>query len=49
MEKDLVKDLTFLSGTVAGTQQIRLEIGHALFGARVEHGDPLFFTISPSS
>ena len=24
-------------------------IGHALFGARVEFGDPLFVTISPSS
>ena len=48
-ERDLVKDLAFLSSTLAGTQQIRLDIGHALFGARVELGDPLFFTISPSS
>ena len=48
-ERDLVKDLTFLWGTVAGTQQIRLEIGHALFGARVEFGDPLFLRISLSS
>ncbi len=48
-ERDLVRDMTFLSSTVAGTQQIRLEIGHALFGARVEFGDPLFLTISPSS
>ena len=31
------------------TQQIRLTMGHALFGARVEFGDPLFLTISPSS
>ena len=38
-----------MSGTVAGTQQIRLDIGHALFGARVEFGDPLFLTISPST
>ena len=44
-----MKDLTFLSSTIPGTQQIRLEIGHALFGARVEFGDPLFLTISPSS
>ena len=49
MEKELVKDLTFLSGKFAGTQQIRLDIGHALFGARVEFGDPLFLTVSPSS
>ena len=48
-EKNLVKDLSFLGSTVAGTQQIRLDMGHALFGARVEFGDPLFLTISPSS
>ena len=49
MEANLVKDLSFISSTCAGTQQIRLDIGHALFGARVEYGDPLFITISPSS
>ena len=48
-EKDLVTDLTFLSGTCAGTQEIREQIGQCLFGARVEFGDPLFITISPSS
>ena len=49
MEQDLVNDLTFLSSTCAGTQQIRCKIGECLFGARVEFGDPLFITISPSS
>ena len=44
METDLVKDLTFLSGTIDGTQQIRLGMGHALFGAGVDFGDPLFLT-----
>ena len=48
-EKRLVKDLTFLSSTCAGTQEIRMMIGHNLFGARVEYGEPLFLTISPSS
>ena len=48
-ERNLVKDLQFLSSTIPGTQQIRLDIGHALFGARVEFGDPLFVTISPST
>jgi hypothetical protein len=48
-ERNLVRDLQFLSSTVAGTQQIRLEMGHALFGARVMLGDPLFITISPNS
>jgi hypothetical protein len=49
VERRLIKDMQFLSSTVPGTQQIRLQIGHALFGARVELGDPLFLTISPSS
>ncbi len=49
MEANLVKDLCFVSSTCAGTQQIRLEIGHAMFGARVEFGDPMFITVSPSS
>ena len=49
MEKNLVKDLTFLQKKFAGTQEVRLMIGHALFGARIEFGDPLFITISPSS
>ena len=48
-ERNLVKDLQFLASTIPGTQQIRLDIGHALFGARVEFGDPLFVTISPST
>ena len=44
-----MQDLEFLQGKTPGTQQVRLMIGHALFGARVEYGEPLFFTISPSS
>ena len=49
MERNLVKDLVFLQKKHAGTQQVRLMIGHALVGARVEFGDPLFVTISQSS
>ena len=49
MERKLVKDVVFLQKKYAGTQQVRLMIGHALFGARMEFGDPLFLTISPSS
>ena len=48
-ERRLVKDLTFLSSTCSGTPEIRIMIGHSLFGARVEYGEPLFLTISPSS
>ena len=47
-EQNLIRDMTFLSKKFSGTQQIRLMIGHALFGARVEYGEPWFFTISPS-
>ena len=49
MERNLIRDLEFLSSKLPGTQQIRLMIGHSLFGARVEYGDPLFLTISPSA
>ena len=49
MERNLIKDLVFLQKKHAGTQQVRLMIGHALFGARVEFGDPFFVTISQSS
>ena len=49
IEKSLVKDLSFLGSTIAGTQQIRLYMGRALFCARVEFDDPLFLTISPRS
>ena len=48
-EHRLAKDLTFLSSTCAGTSQIRIMIGHSLFGARVYFDEPLFLTISPSS
>ena len=37
MERNLVKDLVFLQKKYAGTQQVRLMIGHALFGARVDN------------
>ena len=48
MQRDLIRDMTFLSKKIPGTQQIRLMAGHALFGACVEYGPPLFWTISPS-
>ena len=49
MQQDLIRDMTFLSKKFPGTQQVRLLIGHALFGAGVHYGMPLFWTISPSS
>ena len=47
-EQNLIRDMTLLSKKFSGAQQIRLMIGHALFGPRVEYGEPWFFTISPS-
>ena len=49
MQKDLIRDMTFLSNKFLGTQQVRLLIGHALFGAAIQYGTPLVWTISPSS
>ena len=49
MQKDLIRDMVFLSKKFPGTQQVRLLMGHALFGAAIQYGTPLFWTISPSS
>ena len=49
MQKDLIRDMTFLSKKFHGTQQVRLLMGHALFGAGIQYGMPLFWTTSPSS
>ena len=49
MDRNLATGLVFLQKKYAGTQQVRLMIGHALFGARVEFGDQLFLTILLSS
>ena len=49
MQRDLIRDTVFLSKKFPGTQQVRLLIGHALFGAGIQYGLPLFWTISPSS
>ena len=49
MQRDLIRDTVFLSKKFPGTQQVRLLIGHALFGAGIRNGLPLFWTIAPSS
>ena len=38
----------FLAKRMSGTQQVRQLMGHRQFGARVCHGDCIFFTISPN-
>ena len=48
-QKNIVEDLNFLGRKFAGTQQIRLVMGHDLFGAAISYGTPLFWTISPNA
>ena len=38
----------FLARNQAGSQQLRQQMGHAEFGARVVYGDCLFYTLSPN-
>lgn len=49
MERNIIQDLSFLGQKFAGTQQIRLIMGHHLFGAAISLGTPLFWTISPNA
>ena len=47
-QRALVRSLGYMSNHIPGTQQIRVLMGHALFGSRVVYGDPIFMTISPN-
>ena len=38
----------FLSKNLPGGQQLRQQMGHAQFGARVVYGDCIFYTLSPN-
>ena len=49
MERNLVRDLMFLGQKFPGTQQVRLLMGHHLFGAGISYGTALFWTISPNA
>ena len=48
-EKQLLEDVRSMQTTVPGTIEARRRIGRFLFGARVELGEPLFVTISPTT
>ena len=48
-EKKLIDDINFLGKLFAGTQQVRLLMGHHLFGSAISYGTPLFWTISPNA
>ena len=46
--RSLVQQARMVASRIPGTQQIRIAIGHAMFGARVNYGESLFITIAPS-
>ena len=48
IERRLAWNMNFKARQLPGTQQLRLKMGHAQFGARVVYGDCLFSTISPN-
>ena len=48
-EKELLQDVKGMQGHMPGTIEVRRRIGRFLFGARVEMGEPLFITISPTT
>ena len=47
-ERDLARKVAIVAGQMPGSPQIRLLMGHCHFGARICHGDCLFFTLSPN-
>ena len=48
LERKLAWAQHFLARHMPGSQQLRQLMGHRQFGARVQYGDCLFFTISPN-
>ncbi|CAJ1359418.1 unnamed protein product, partial [Effrenium voratum] len=48
-ESQLLQDVRAMQATMPGTIEVRRRIGRFLFGARVELGEPLFVTISPTT
>ena len=48
LEKELARSMDYKARNLPGTQQIRQEMGHTQFGARVAHGDSIFLTVSPN-
>ena len=48
VERYLVSQCEHVAKTIPGMHQIRVMMGHSLFGSRTFYGDILFLTISPS-
>ena len=47
-QKFLLNNLSHVSRMLSGTQELRLQMGHALAGAGIQFGAGVFITISPS-
>ena len=47
-EKKLVQSLRTRQSVIPGSREVRKLAGHCLFGMRVEYGEPVFVTISPT-
>ena len=48
-EAQLLRDIRHMQMTLPGTVEVRRRIGRFLFGARVELGEPIFMTLSPTT
>ena len=48
VEKKLLQNMGFITRTLAGAQELRLQMGHCLTGANIVYGTGVFITISPS-
>ena len=47
-EKAIAREMNHRAENLPGTQKVRQVMGHRHWGARVNYGDCLFFTISPN-
>ena len=48
VEKKLLHNMGFITRTLSGSQELRLQMGHCLTGANTVYGTGVFTTISPS-
>ena len=48
LQRRMAWNVHFLCQNQPGGQQLRQQMGHAQFGARVVYGDCLFYTLSPN-
>ena len=47
-QKHLLREMGFVAQKLSGTQELRVDFGHMLWGANSMYGLPVFITVSPS-